>query len=306
MNNITFKLFVKTIISFLIISFAVDKLIYLSISQMDKKVLSGVKVGKVNHYLSIKDTTGLIVYGSSRATRHLNTSKMNGFNIGMDKKKIAFSATLIKLLPKNHKQTVVLHLDTDNFFNENYDGSDIKSLSNLIYRNEIVNKEFKKLNQNDLITNFYYTILYNNKLLPILKNYFFPKYDPKNYDGFFPVKTTSLQKKIFKIILNKKTSKPCPKNYKTNTIHNNYINEIISFCKENNKKLIVFTSPLYDDNCKEDNFLFTKIMNDKNIDYYDFTDFFNNNNDIKYWHDLGHLSNIGAEKFTNEFIKILN
>ena len=47
-------------------------------------------------------------------------------------------------------------------------------------------------------------------------------------------------------------------------------------------------------------------MNEKNINYYDFTDFFNGNNDIKYWQDLVHLSNIGAELFTNEFRKTLN
>ena len=207
MDEITFKFFVKTVILFLIISFALDKLIYLSISQIDKKVFSGAMIGKVNHYLSIKDMTDLIVFGSSRANHHINTSKMGEFNMGMDGKDIAFNSTLIKLLPKNYKQTVVLHLDSESFFNENYDGRDIKTLKNLFYRSEIVNKEFKKLNQNELIATFYYTNLYNRTLLAVLKNYFFPKYDYKNYSGFDPLHPTNLQKKIFKKILKKKQQK---------------------------------------------------------------------------------------------------
>ena len=98
----------------------------------------------------------------------------------------------------------------------------------------------------------------------------------------------------------------CQTNFKINKIYDVYIDEIISFCKENNKKLIVFTSPRYYDNCKEDNLLFTKIMNKKNINYYDFTNFFNDNNDISYWKDLTHLSSLGAELFTKDFRKLIN
>jgi hypothetical protein len=307
MNKKTFKFFIKIIMLFLITSFVVDKLVYLSITKIEEKVFSGGVVGKVNHYLSLKDTTDLIIFGSSRANHHFNTLNGVEFNMGMDGKRIAFHATLIKLLPKNYKQTVILQLDPEYFFSENYDGSDIKSLKNLFHRSKIINKQIKKLNQDELISNFYYTNLYNFKLVSIFKNYLFPKYDYKNYSGFDPIYPNDFQKSVFKKILDKKGTKTdCQANFKINKIYDIYIDEIISFCKENNKKLIVFTSPKYYDNCKEDNLLLTKIMNQKNINYYDFTNFFNDNNDINYWKDLTHLSYVGAELFTKGFKKSVN
>ena len=41
-------------------------------------------------------------------------------------------------------------------------------------------------------------------------------------------------------------------------------------------------------------------MKEKNINFYDYTNFFENNNNIKYWKDLTHLSKEGAEIFTKE------
>ena len=296
MNKETFKFFVRTTILLLLTSYVLDKVIYLSIVQFDKQVFSGQNVGKVNHYLSVKDTSDLIIYGSSRANRHINTSNGYGFNMGMDGKKIAFHTTLIKLLPKNLKQTVVLHLDPEEFFNENYDGSDIMQLKNLFYRNKTVNNEIRKLKQNDLISNFYYSTLYNGKVLSVFKNYLYPKYNFKKYSGYDPIYQSSSQNLIFK--------KHCDQNLKPNIIYDNYLNQIISFCKNNKKKLIVFTSPKYYDYCDDDNILFKNIMKEKNINYFDYTNFFDSINNVKYWKDLTHLSNQGADIFTKEIKKL--
>ena len=53
MNKETFKYFVRTTILLLLISYVLDKVIYISIVQFDKQVFSGQNVGKVNHYLSV-------------------------------------------------------------------------------------------------------------------------------------------------------------------------------------------------------------------------------------------------------------
>lgn len=76
------------------------------------------------------------------------------------------------------------------------------------------------------------------------------------------------------------------------------------FCKENGKNLILFTSPIFSDICKDDNIALSLILKNKNLEYYDLTDFFKENNDIEYWKDKGHLSNLGAELFT-EKIRLL-
>ena len=306
MNKETFKYFIKTIILLLITSYVLDKVVYLSIGQFDKQVFSGPNVGKVNHYLSIKDTSNLFVFGSSRANHHINTSNGYGFNMGMDGRKIAFHMTLIKQLPKNLKQTVLLHLDPEEFFNENYVGSDITRLKNLFYRNKTVNNEIRKLKQNDPLANFYYSILYNGAVIGILRHYFYPKYNFKKYYGYDPIYPSDFQKLIFKKQLdNYELKKNCSQNLKINNIYDNYLNEIIIFCKKNNKKLIVFTSPKYYDYCNDDNILFKNIMKEKNTTYYDYTNFFdNNNNNIKYWKDLTHLSHQGADVFTKEIKEI--
>ena len=46
----------------------------------------------------------------------------------------------------------------------------------------------------------------------------------------------------------------------------------------NNKKLIIFTSPILKDNCKDDNLYFSEIMKSKGLVYYDLTDYFKNDN----------------------------
>ena len=72
------------------------------------------------------------------------------------------------------------------------------------------------------------------------------------------------------------------------------------------KTIIFFTSPKFDDNCKDDNLKFSGIMKNKGMTYYDLTEYFKDNNLIKYWKDKSHLSNIGAEKFTKEVALILS
>jgi lysophospholipase L1-like esterase len=82
-----------------------------------------------------------------------------------------------------------------------------------------------------------------------------------------------------------------------------YLNKIISLCKNNNKSLIVFTSPFYNDNCKSDNIELARIFEENQIPYYDFSDFFKNTNSITYWKDYIHLSDKGASVFSAPFFK---
>ncbi len=47
-------------------------------------------------------------------------------------------------------------------------------------------------------------------------------------------------------------------------------------------------------------------MESKGLVYYDLTDYFKNDNSLTYWKDETHLSNIGAELFTNSLKEILS
>ena len=91
-----------------------------------------------------------------------------------------------------------------------------------------------------------------------------------------------------------------------NKIYSEYLDEIKYFCTNNNKKLIIFTSPIYNDICKDDNNKFQKIMSERKIVYYDFSDFLKNNNELIFWKDEVHLSSDGANLFTNKISSIVN
>ena len=290
----------KTLGLFLIISFGADKLICLTLNRISDKVYSGQGIGKVNHFLKIKNSRELIIFGSSRANHNVNPTVLNnsGFNMGVDGRKIAYASTLIKLLPKDKKQTVLLHIDPDNFFDEGYSGIDVNALLSKYNRIDQVKNEINALGLQNVFQQFYWSLSYNGKVFSILKNVLKPKYDYKKYNGFDPIKVSSDQKKMFENILaqNKKTI--CQDSLVINPIYDKLLNEIKLFCDNNSKRLVLFTSPMYKDLCKEDNRKMNRILLRKEFEYYDFTNYFENKSSLNNWKDKTHLSNLGAEEFT--------
>ena len=166
------KYIIKTFILILIISFLADKIVFFVLNKISDEVYTGQSIGKLNQYLQKKDMLEFIVFGSSRANHNINPIKIseNSFNMGMDGRKLAYSASLIKLLPNKKKQTILLHIDPENAFNQNYLGNDILALSSKYNRNTIIKQEIDKLKQNNFLQNFYWSLSYNQKVLGILKN----------------------------------------------------------------------------------------------------------------------------------------
>jgi hypothetical protein len=275
-------------------------------NNISDKVFTGQAIGKLNHYLEIKDSLDFIVFGSSRANHNINPIEIaeNSFNMGVDGSKLSYSATLIKLLPKQKKQTILLQIDPENAFSKNYLGNDIKSLSSKYNRNNSIKEDIDKLGQQNFLQNYYWSLSYNNSILAILKNFISPNYNYKTYFGYDPIYPTKNQRAIFKHKLENVKNNNCENSFELNEIYDKHINELILFCKNNNKTLIVFTAPVFNDYCKDDNIYLSEIMKNKGLQYYDLTDFFKTNNSLNYWKDEGHLSNLGAELFTDS-IKII-
>jgi hypothetical protein len=307
MKSSVSKYIIKTFLLILVISFLADKVVFFALNKISDKVFTGQAIGKLNQYLQIKDELDFIVFGSSRANHNINPIKIseNSFNMGVDGTKLSYSATLIKLLPKRKKQTILLQIDPENAFSQDYSGSDIKALSSKYNRNNIIKKEIDELKQENLLQNYYWSLSYNSKALGMLKNYLKPNYDYKTYLGYDPIYVNENQKKILKNILKKgRKGADCQNDFVLNKIYDSTLDALNVFCKNNNKTLIIFTSPKYDDNCKDDNVYFNEIIKNKGLAYYDLTDFFKENNTLDYWRDEGHLLNIGAELFTDS-IKII-
>ena len=284
-----------------------DKMIFFVFNTISDEVYTGQSIGKLNHYLKVKDDLDLIVYGSSRANRCLNPDEVmkNSFNMGMDGRKLAYSATLMKLLPKDKNQLVLLHIDPDNAYDKNYSGRDIKALGSKYNRIEIVKNEINRLKQNNILQTVFWSLSYNGSILGIIKNYLMPKYDYKKFSGYEPFNVNAMQRKVLENILKEKTPQLCQNDLILNKHYNRLLNELKRFCDENNKIIIVFSSPKYNDTCKDDNLKFRQLMKEKGFSFYDFTDYFRDNNKIEFWKDKTHLSREGAEIFSKKMKEIL-
>ncbi len=291
----------KITILILISVFTIDKILYFSIKSIEKEVLTGNGVGKVNHFLKVKDTTQFLVFGSSRANHHIEPLIFgnSSFNMGSGGTNIAYSNALIHTLPKNRKQIILLQFDIDYFFEKNYKGEDIKNLSVKYHQNKIIKNKIDDIQMNNHFSNIIWCLNYNGKLLSILKNKFFPKYDYQTYFGFDPMQNTPEQKEIFKKRLKKseKVKLDC-ENYEVGVLNFKFLNDIILFCENNNKSLIVFASPTYYDKCKMDNNIVVELMKNLKVKYLDLTDTFIDKEDLDLWKDETHLSNKGAKIFS--------
>lgn len=291
----------KLAIGIILMLFLFDKVIYFSLFTIDKKVVTGEGIGKLNHYNLVKDTTQYLVFGNSRANHHINPEVFgkSAFNIGVGGRKMAYSATLIQMLPKLKKQFVLLQIDPSYVFDTQYDGSDIDALYVKYHQNEIIKNNIDDINRNNTFSIFFWSLDYNGKLFSLLSNGFRARYNYKQYKGYDPMENTAQQKKMFKKHLNALDRKEiCPNLYEASKLEKKYLKEIKDFCFKNNKVLVLFTSPVYKDKCKSDNTEMKKLMKEFQIKYYDYTDYFSNEDDLDNWKDENHLSRKGADKFS--------
>jgi len=291
----------KLAIIIVVVLFILDKVVFFILLSIDKKVLTGEGVGKLNHFNLVKDTTEYVVFGNSRANHHVNPEVFgkSSFNIGVGGRKMAFSATLIQTLPKQKKQYVLLQIDPVYVFDTKYDGSDIDALYVKYHQNKIIKHKIDDLNRNNDFSSFFWSLDYNGMLFSLFLNRFKPKYDYRTHKGYDPIENTPQQKEMFLKRLKKiDKNRIYPNSYRASKLEIKYLNEIKVFCTKNNKVLVLFTSPVYKDNCKTDNLEMKKLMLEFGLKYYDFTDYFSNNKDIDIWKDESHLSKKGADVFS--------
>jgi len=311
MNKEHLKYLVKIILFVLVLSFVVDKAVFLVLNKISDKVYSGQSIGKLNQYLKVKDSVDFIVYGSSRANHHIDPSVMskNSFNIGMDGVKIAYSSILIQLLPEDKTQLVLLHIDPNYAFDQKYDGEDVSGLVSKYNRDRDIKTGIDKLDKNNYLQNFFWSLSYNGKVLGILKNYLSSNDEYSKLLGYEPIVVSSGQSEIFKEILerdeNSDTDKLCETHYTMNEIYTKALSDIKSFCEANGKTLILFTSPKYEYPCLELNAKFKTQIENQGFEYYDFTNFFQHDNKLEYWKDKTHLSYVGAQILSKEIKSLI-
>lgn len=307
MTKSDLKIFFKIVLVTLAVSVIVDRIVYFGLNKISDKVYTGQGIGKLNQYLKIKDGLDFIVYGSSRANRHFVVKELsdNGFNVGIDGRKIAYPATLVQLLPENKRQTVIFNVDISYMIDSTYQGADVDALMPFYNRNKVIKKNIDELGQANPFQKLYSTIGYNGYVISILYNYIFPKYDYKTYDGYDPNYISPAQQENLKKLIAKSENEACPKEMEINEVTKRTFEAVAKFCKDNNKQLIFVSSPVFKDDCNADNQLVSAFMKKNGYAYYDYTNFFAKDNKLLYWKDLAHLSDNGAKLFSAQLSKDL-
>lgn len=304
MNSEITKKLLKIVVLIVLISYVLDKIVFLSLNKISDKVFSGQAIGKLNHFLFQKDIADFVVFGSSRANHHLDVDKFsnNGFNMGVDGTGIAYSSTLINTLPKDKEQLILVHMDINNFFNDDYDGSDIRALKSKYHRDIEVTQSLDRSGQISILQKFYYSMNYNGNAIGIIKNYFRPNYDYRNYNGYDPIPVSKSQEAMRDAVLLRKensTNIKCKDSLIINKVGLSYLKSIKSFAEKSpNKTFLFVSSPTYNAICNNDNDKLCAIMQDLGLTYWDFSNLYKDRQDNTYWKDATHMSQIGAEAFS--------
>jgi len=307
------KRIIFIILNIFILFIIVDRSCTFVLDKISEHVYAGQGVGKVNHFLKIKNEKELIIFGSSRANHHIDNIKLDSssFNAGIDGKKIGFIAGLISCL--SNKTNIIVHIDPEEMSNPNYVGEDCKSLNSLYKRNADVRK-FIDFNfpSESWILRVVNSYGYNGKVWSIFKNSIRPKYDYTKYTGFDPLVPTQSQKNIFNNMMEKRldhgqSMKSDSIYYVINQYSNSYIDQILSKAKEYQINITFITSPIIGKQNKKLAEFIQEYFASKQVKYLNYSGLYNDLSIYKdYWKDLSHLSKFGAEDFTEKLRSDLN
>ena len=318
MDKISLKLLTRIFLFTLLISYSVDKFVFFSLNYISDQVMTGQAIGKLNQFLSVKDSVNFIVFGNSRANNHINPTLFhkNSFNMGVNGTEIAYYSSFIRqpkippqginTLDKDTNQLIVVHLDTNDLFDVDYDGSDIRGLKAKFKRNNNITNALKRSGHLSPLHYIFYSMNYNGSILGIAKNYIKPNYDYKKYRGYDPLILNRSQEIIRNKILSNEQKEDCLDNLEANSLALYYLKEITEFIKSSKKEFLFITSPIYNDYCSSDNKILSEIMRKNNLTYWDFTNYFTNANEMSLWKDELHLSQKGAEKFSKFLMTKIN
>lgn len=290
----------KLIVIILLLTYGIDKIVYIVLNTISDKVMTGQSIGKLNQFLSQKDTLTLISFGTSRSNHHIDVRQLNAssYNMGMDGSAIAYAATLIQTLPEDKAQIVILNIDPNKVFIDDYEPTDIKGLITKYNRNETIKLSIDEAQQNNSLQYVLWSLDYNGKSIGIVKNYISPKYDQTTYYGFDPLVISEEQTEQFKTSLEIDIPYDCDEQQEINPLVWKYINTINTFCKANNKTLIMLSTPTYKPVCKVQYEKLENALRTNGIFYNDYSSFFEQNNSFSYWKDKTHMSSKGAQLFT--------
>lgn len=301
-SNSRIKLLVKLILFSLLI-LVIDQVIGFSTNYLlwNKNNNNLVPAEIIKRAINYKPE--IVILGSSRAMHHYNPEiietvlGIKTFNLGIGGTNSYDHLNILQLLSTSAKPKCVIY-DIYYPLSINTD-FDIDKTISYIYplikdTHEIF--EIEKISFIEpllLKLNFY---KYNSAVYSIYKSVLIPKKD-NTKNGFFPLKNINGNKNFRELNY--------PLNLKFEYYNlSKYIQEMMSYCKENDINLIFVVSPMHTLQNEQVPFIFKEYFSQNNIPLLIFNDLEFNTNP-KWFKDAAHLNNEGANEFSAIFSKEL-
>jgi len=270
-----------------------SNLIVYGIQSFASNVYTGQAYGKVNHFLAVKDTCNLFVLGSSRANHHIDPTVLTSksFNMGMDGRRFFFNEALFYLLPDS--STVLFHIDASEFYD------DAESMDRLVPhfgKSKVLDKSLISREKISLLERILGSLRYNNTLLALIGNKFFPGYNTIEYHGYDPIYPSKMDSlNLVRVDLLNEESDSIIREPVNQAVIEGLI-RIKDHLRSVGTTCVFFTSPLLHGCHVSDSIFMDSIFSDLELIYIDYSNDMVGT-ELKNWKDGTHLSHSGAESF---------
>jgi hypothetical protein len=297
------------VLLFLILFFGIDFTIGIVAKNSVLKLKTGF-LGVVNN--TIKDTSKILILGSSRAQNHYNSElistkcNLSTFNGGQGGYGAFYTYAVLKeRLKKNPPQYVILDI-APNILVDEEQFEKLTALMPLCSIYPSFSEVIKKNPNNKEIASCINTLKYNSTLFDC----FYDKVVAKKKDAFAVI-TGPIDRKTFIPFYYKPEMFSNEMKIKINTILNEqlqYVGKMKKLCDQNRIHFVVLVSPSYIDydktnTIKNELFDYLKKSNIQVINFSEST-FFSKNSEL--FHDQLHLNDKGANVFSNQVADSLN
>lgn len=293
MKNSLFLLFY-----IILISIVTSNLFAKVFKSYSSDVYTGQAYGKINHYMAVKDTCDFFVFGSSRASHHINPTLLTSksYNMGMDGRKFFCNEALFYLIPDS--SMVLFHIDPSEFYD------DAKSMDRLLPhygKYEILDKALIKQDKINFIERIFGSIRFNNTFLPIIGNKFLPSYKTGDYHGFDPIYLSKMDSLYFirEEFLNDEKLSIIKEPVNQEVIAG--LARIKEYSLSAGITCVFFTSPLLKGLDSRDRVFMDSTFSELELIYLDYSNEMIGT-EFKYWKDEIHLSHLGAEAFSSKIL----
>ncbi|HTA82038.1 MAG TPA: hypothetical protein VK783_03845 [Bacteroidia bacterium] len=288
------KTFAKYLIALFCLVFIVDKGLGYIFNKLYLQNRVGDTGGKINYYLSLQ-APDLLIMGSSRSIYVIPDSfNVSCFNLGHAGMVDDFHTGLLHVLIAHNKapKTILLQIDPETYCSLDTDKYE-KSIQNLLYyygKDELVTEYINGISFHERFFYLFHLFRFNGRAFNLIGNALksYRSFKPNN--GYDPL-PASPEDSASTVNLATKVNRDGP----LVISRMKYLFRFIELCKQNNIKLIAFTSPLYANHFQEPA-AFDSILRLNNIPYINYLKLGlpSVENKPYLWKDPVHLNSIGA------------